>query len=62
MDQGTADDFLEEQLQTGLLEEACKAVGYAATIRYQGGYDHSYFFIASFFGEHLAFHAEALAG
>jgi S-formylglutathione hydrolase len=60
VDQGTTDDFLEEQLQTGLLEEACKAAGYAATVRYQDGYDHSYFFIASFFGDHLAFHAEHL--
>jgi S-formylglutathione hydrolase len=60
VDQGGADDFLEEQLQTHLLEEACEAAGYAASIRYQDGYDHSYFFIASFIGEHLAFHAEHL--
>lgn len=61
VDQGTADDFLEEQLQTGLLEDACAAAGYPATVRYQEGYDHSYYFIASFIGEHIAFHASALA-
>lgn len=61
VDQGTADDFLEEQLQTPLLEEACKAANYPATIRYQDGYDHSYYFIASFIGDHVAFHADAMA-
>ena len=60
IDQGTADDFLEGQLQTRLLEEACASAGYEAGIRYQEGYDHSYFFIASFIGEHIAFHAAAL--
>lgn len=60
VDQGTADDFLAEQLQTHLLEEACSVAGYDADIRYQEGYDHSYFFIASFLGEHIAFHGEVL--
>ncbi|MEP4484568.1 MAG: S-formylglutathione hydrolase [Halioglobus sp.] len=60
VDQGEADDFLDEQLKTGLLEQACVDTGYAATIRRQPGYDHSYFFIASFIGSHIAFHAKAL--
>lgn len=60
VDQGEADDFLEQQLKTGLLQEACAEAGYAATIRLQPGYDHSYFFIASFVGSHIAFHARAL--
>jgi S-formylglutathione hydrolase len=57
VDQGEADDFLEVQLQTHRLEQACIDTGFEATIRRQAGYDHSYFFIASFIGEHLAFHA-----
>lgn len=60
VDQGEADDFLEQQLRTGLLEQACKTAGYPATIRRQPGYDHSYFFIASFIGSHIAFHARTL--
>jgi len=61
VDQGEADSFLEEQLKTELLEEACRESNYAATIRRQPGYDHSYFFIASFIGEHIAFHAQELS-
>ena len=60
VDQGEADDFLSEQLKTELLEQACVETDYAATIRRQPGYDHSYFFIASFIGSHIAFHAQAL--
>nr|WP_277749294.1 S-formylglutathione hydrolase [Parahaliea mediterranea] len=60
VDQGEADNFLEEQLKTPLLEAACQATGYEATIRRQSGYDHSYFFISSFIGSHIAFHARAL--
>ncbi len=60
VDQGTEDDFLEVQLQTSLLEQACESADFPATIRYQPGYDHSYFFIASFIGEHIAFHSQAL--
>ena len=60
VDQGDADNFLAEQLQIHLLEQACVAADYPMTIRLQPGYDHSYFFIASFIGEHLAFHAERL--
>ena len=60
VDQGDADNFLLEQLKTPLLVDACAAAGYPMTIRMQEGYDHSYFFIASFIGEHLAFHAGCL--
>ncbi len=60
VDQGTDDSFLEEQLQTHLLEQACEAAEFPATIRHQPGYDHSYFFIASFIGSHIAFHSQAL--
>jgi S-formylglutathione hydrolase len=60
VDQGDADNFLAEQLHPHLLEQACVAADYPMTIRMQPGYDHSYFFIASFIGEHLAFHAARL--
>ena len=60
VDQGEADDFLAEQLRTELLREASAKAGYPMSIRLQPGYDHSYFFIASFIGEHLDFHASHL--
>ncbi len=60
VDQGETDNFLEQQLKTQLLEEVCERTAYKATIRRQAGYDHSYFFIASFVGSHIAFHANAL--
>ncbi len=60
VDQGTADNFLEEQLKTDLLIEAAEQASYPMEIRYQDGYDHSYFFIASFIQEHLRFHAKHL--
>ncbi|MEE9434906.1 MAG: S-formylglutathione hydrolase [Sphingorhabdus sp.] len=60
VDQGAADGFLEEQLKTHLLEEACAAAGQKATIRMQPGYDHSYYFISTFMAEHLAWHARHL--
>jgi S-formylglutathione hydrolase len=58
--QGTADGFLEEQLRPDLLREACGAAGQPLTLRMQDGYDHSYFFIASFVGDHIAHHAGVL--
>ncbi|MFK7829512.1 MAG: S-formylglutathione hydrolase [Congregibacter sp.] len=58
VDQGTADSFLVQQLKTELLIDAVKESDYAATIRMQEGYDHSYFFISSFIDEHLSFHAQ----
>ena len=60
VDQGRADNFLEEQLKTHLLERAVRDAGMDATIRMQDGYDHSYFFISTFMDEHIAFHAERL--
>lgn len=62
VDQGTADNFLEEQLKPELLKEATDAAGYPLDLRMQPGYDHSYFFIATFIGEHLDFHARHLQG
>lgn len=61
VDQGDADGFLEEQLQSWRLQEACEAAGHPLTLRMQPGYDHSYYFIASFIGEHIAHHAAALS-
>ncbi|MGX7926370.1 S-formylglutathione hydrolase [Tsuneonella sp. HG094] len=60
VDQGTADNFLEEQLKTSLLVDACKVAGIPATIRMQDGYDHSYYFISTFLAEHVAWHAERM--
>lgn len=62
IDQGTADQFLEEQLQPQFLQAASKAVGQTLDLRMQEGYDHSYFFIASFIDDHLAHHARILKG
>lgn len=62
VDQGDADNFLAEQLRTELLIAACDRAGQRATIRMQPGYDHSYYFISTFLGEHLAWHAAKLTG
>ncbi|WP_343651770.1 S-formylglutathione hydrolase [Stenotrophomonas sp.] len=62
VDQGDADEFLQTQLQPQRLQQACEAVGHPLTLRLQPGYDHSYYFIASFIGEHIAHHAKALRG
>ena len=61
VDQGAADPFLEEQLRPDLLLAACDEVGFPVIYRSQIGYDHSYFFIASFIEDHLRFHAKHLA-
>ena len=62
VDQGLADGFLEEQLLPDRLEDACKIAGVPLELRRQPGYDHSYFFIASFIEDHLRWHAERLQG
>ena len=62
VDQGDADEFLETQLRPQLLQAACEAAGHPLELRLQPGYDHSYYFIASFIGEHIAHHAAALKG
>jgi S-formylglutathione hydrolase len=60
VDQGNADPFIESQLKPHLLEEACAKAGQALTLRRQPGYDHSYFFVASFIEDHLRWHAARL--
>ncbi|MEX0618014.1 MAG: S-formylglutathione hydrolase [Pseudohongiellaceae bacterium] len=56
IDQGDADEFLQEQLKPELLLEACRKAGYPVTYNLRAGYDHSYFFIATFIEDHLRFH------
>ena len=60
IDQGDADGFLVEQLRPALFEEACQRNDHPLELRMQTGYDHSYFFIATFIEDHLNFHAKAL--
>ena len=60
IDQGDADSFLADQLKPELLQAAADAAGQKVTIRIQPGYDHSYFFMASFIADHIAFHSERL--
>lgn len=62
IDQGTADPFLSEQLLPEVFEQACAKVGQPLTLRYQEGYNHGYYFIATFIEDHLRYHAEALQG
>lgn len=61
IDQGTEDQFVEEQLKPELFNEACEEAGQAVKIRYQNGYDHSYYFISSFIDDHLEHHIKLLA-
>lgn len=60
VDQGAADNFLEEQLRPELLAEACAKAGIALALRMQPGYDHSYYFISTFMEDHLRWHGERL--
>lgn len=60
VDQGLADKFLERELWPELLEQACAAAGQAVEVRRHAGYDHSYYFIATFVDDHLRHHAERL--
>jgi S-formylglutathione hydrolase len=53
---------LASQLRPDLLQAACQQAGHPLTLRMQPGHDHSYYFIASFMGDHIAHHAAALAG
>ena len=62
IDQGSEDEFLEKELNFNKYEVTCSSKNYPATFRIQKGYDHSYFFIASFIEDHLRFHAKALKG
>ena len=60
VDQGDADSFLTDQLKPELLTAAAQKAGQGLTLRMQPGYDHSYFFMASFVDDHVAFHAKRL--
>ncbi len=60
VDQGGDDEFLDGQLRPQLLQAAAEAAGHPLRLRMQPGHDHSYYFIASFIGEHIAHHAAAL--
>lgn len=60
VDQGDNDQFLADQLQPAQLAEVARQTGWPLTLRIQPGYDHSYFFIASFIEDHLRFHAQHL--
>ena len=60
VDQGTEDRFLSTQLRPERLREACAGAGQPLSLRMQPGYDHGYFFIATFVADHLRHHAAAL--
>ena len=60
IDQGESDNFLEGQLKPERLAAVAKAKGWPLELRMQPGYDHSYYFIASFVEDHLRFHAQHL--
>ena len=62
VDQGLADKFLAEQLHPEAFEAACAQAGQPLTLRRHAGYDHGYYFIASFMDDHLRHHAQQLAG
>lgn len=60
VDQGEADQFLEEQLRPRLLQDACRAAGIPLNLNIRAGYDHSYYFISTFMADHLRWHAARL--
>jgi S-formylglutathione hydrolase len=60
IDQGLADNFLAAQLHPHLFEDACRQAGQPLTLRRHAGYDHGYYFIASFIEDHLRHHAQSL--
>lgn len=60
VDQGTGDDFLEKELLTENLNKKCQEVGQELILKYRDGYDHSYYYISTFIGEHISFHLSAL--
>ncbi|HEY9629407.1 MAG TPA: S-formylglutathione hydrolase [Coleofasciculaceae cyanobacterium] len=62
IDQGTGDRFLTTQLLPQEFEKACAEVGQSLNLRMQEGYDHSYYFIATFMQDHIRHHAKALCG
>ena len=62
VDQGQEDDFLRTQLKPVMLQQACQDASHPLTLRFHAGYDHSYFFIASYIEDHINHHAAALWG
>ncbi|MED5374418.1 MAG: S-formylglutathione hydrolase [Myxococcota bacterium] len=62
IDQGQADSFLGPQLQPEVFQAACERLGHPLTLRMQPGYDHSYYFVSTFAGDHVDWHAKALLG
>lgn len=60
IEQGEADNFIDNELKPSLLLAACKNANYPINYRIRAGYDHSYYFIATFIAEHIAFHAQHL--
>ena len=60
VDQGTGDNFLESQLQPELLEQSCRDAAIPLELRLQPDYDHSYYFMASFIADHIAWHGRRL--
>ncbi|SMC82812.1 S-formylglutathione hydrolase [Rhizobium sp. RU36D] len=60
IDQGKADQFLDEGLRPWLFEEAVKGTDIGLTLRMQERYDHSYYFVSTFMDDHLRWHAERL--
>lgn len=62
VDQGEADEFLSAQLKPELLRDACRAAGHPLTLRLQPGHDHSYYFIATYLGDHFDHHVPYLQG
>ena len=61
IDQGSADNFLQEQLKPEIFQAACTDASQSLELRMQPGFDHSYYFISSFIGEHIVFHSKNLA-
>lgn len=62
VDQGLADEFLEDSLKPEALRSACSAANIPLDLRLHEGYDHSYYFISSFMADHIAWHAKRLNG
>lgn len=60
VDQGMEDGFLGEQLKVGQFVEACEKVGQEVEVNWAEGYDHSYYFVATFLGKHVKFHADEM--
>ncbi len=61
IDQGAEDDFLSSQLFPGDFQDACGSnKNVSLTLRFQDGYDHSYYFISTFINDHIKFHAQNL--